>query len=273
MDSVKQLQQEKSEYLARHATISSVTLLSGPEILAIVQQHVRHIERCMSGILESYQRAFADANKTPSEDDFTKILEEAQVAREQQIKNSSTAVGNFIASRGGSGLPPGLMESALGQIRTSSGHGHDQVLREWKIWRDRTRLLRSQKVQTGHTSAPVSGKGERMRSAFISYSWDDEPHRDWVRRLAERLRADGVDVSIDRWGTAPGDQLPAYMEKAIRDNQFVAIICTPRYKRRSDAREGGVGYEGDIMTASDPKCCVNALSKPRISEAVPVEAS
>jgi hypothetical protein len=39
------------------------------------------------------------------------------------------------------------------------------------------------------------------------------------------------------------------MEKAIRDNQFVAIICTPRYKRRSDAREGGVGYEGDIMTA------------------------
>jgi hypothetical protein len=249
MESVKQLRQEKSEYLARHATIPSVALLSGPEIQAIVQQHVRHIERCMRAILESYQTAFADANKTPSDDDFRKILEEAQAACEQQIKNSSAAVHNFVVSRGGSGFPPGLMESALSQIRTSSGHGHDQVLREWKIWRDKTRLLRSQKVEARHTSAPVSDKGERMRSAFISYSWDDEPHRDWVRRLAERLRADGVDVSIDRWGTAPGDQLPAYMEKAIRDNQFVVIVCTPRYKRRSDAREGGVGYEGDIMTA------------------------
>jgi hypothetical protein len=27
------------------------------------------------------------------------------------------------------------------------------------------------------------------------------------------------------------------------------IVCTPRYKHRADAREGGVGYEGDIMTA------------------------
>jgi hypothetical protein len=39
------------------------------------------------------------------------------------------------------------------------------------------------------------------------------------------------------------------MERAIRDNQFVVIVCTTRYKHRSDAREGGVGYEGDIMTA------------------------
>jgi hypothetical protein len=39
------------------------------------------------------------------------------------------------------------------------------------------------------------------------------------------------------------------MERAIRENQFVVIICTPRYKHRSDKREGGVGYEGDVMTA------------------------
>jgi hypothetical protein len=38
------------------------------------------------------------------------------------------------------------------------------------------------------------------------------------------------------------------MERAIHDNEFVVIVCTPRYKARSDAREGGVGYEGDIMT-------------------------
>lgn len=86
-------------------------------------------------------------------------------------------------------------------------------------------------------------------SAFLSYSWDDDNHRAWVRALAERLRRDGVDAKLDQWETVPGDQLPSYMEQAIRDNDYVLIICTPRYGRRSEARAGGVGYEGDIITA------------------------
>ena|SRR5271165_3081661 len=78
--------------------------------------------------------------------------------------------------------------------------------------------------------------GNLMNSAFISYSWDDDAHREWVRKLATRLRADGVNVSIDRWSAVPGDQLSAFMERAIRENQFVVIICTPR--RRQDRRSG-----------------------------------
>ena len=85
-------------------------------------------------------------------------------------------------------------------------------------------------------------------TTFISYSSDDDAHRTWVRELGTRLRADGVDVVLDQWHTAPGDQLPAFMERAIRDNQYVLIVCTPGYKRRADARKGGVGYEGDIIT-------------------------
>jgi hypothetical protein len=103
--------------------------------------------------------------------------------------------------------------------------------------------------KSGSVGTKNPDRGSGMSSAFISYSWDDDAHREWVRKLAERLRADGVDVSIDRWAVVPGEQLPAFMERAIRDNQFVIIICTPRYKLRSDTREGGVGYEGDIMTA------------------------
>ena len=48
---------------------------------------------------------------------------------------------------------------------------------------------------------------------------------------------------------APGDQLPAFMEKEIRENDYVLVICTPDYRSKSDERQGGVGYEGDIMTA------------------------
>ncbi len=88
-----------------------------------------------------------------------------------------------------------------------------------------------------------------MPKAFISYSWDSEDHKKWVRDLAVRLRRDGVDVVLDQWHAIPGDQLPAFMERAVRENDFVLIICTPRYKGKADARTGGVGYEGDIMTA------------------------
>jgi len=39
------------------------------------------------------------------------------------------------------------------------------------------------------------------------------------------------------------------MEKAIETSDFVLLICTPKYKRRADRREGGVGYEQDLMIA------------------------
>jgi hypothetical protein len=84
---------------------------------------------------------------------------------------------------------------------------------------------------------------------FISYSWDSDSHKKWVASLATQLRADGIDVHLDQWHAVPGDQLPHFMEREIRENHFVILICTPKYKQRSDSRTGGVGYEGDIMTA------------------------
>lgn len=87
-----------------------------------------------------------------------------------------------------------------------------------------------------------------MPSAFVSYSWDNEDHKRWALELASRLRGVGVETILDQWHAIPGDQLPAFMESAVRKSEHVLIICTPRYKERSDRREGGVGYEGDIIT-------------------------
>jgi hypothetical protein len=65
-----------------------------------------------------------------------------------------------------------------------------------------------------------------------------------VKDLAARLRgAASVDVALDEWEVRPGDQLPHFMERSIRDADFVLCICTPRYKERFDARQGGAGYE------------------------------
>jgi hypothetical protein len=86
-------------------------------------------------------------------------------------------------------------------------------------------------------------------TVFISYSWDDESHKDWVRNFAAGLMGDGVEATLDQWRAVPGDQLPEFMERSVRENDYVLIICTPHYKERSDDRLGGVGYEGDVMTA------------------------
>ncbi len=95
----------------------------------------------------------------------------------------------------------------------------------------------------------MTGSEARVPSVFVSYSWDDEEHRGWVRNFATRLRNDGVDAKLDEWEVGFGDPLPEFMERAVRENDFVLVICTPKYKERSDGRVGGVGYEGGIMTA------------------------
>jgi hypothetical protein len=86
-------------------------------------------------------------------------------------------------------------------------------------------------------------------TAFISYSWDNEPHKAWVMEFAMRLRQEGIDAKLDRWELNLGADVPHFMETAVRTNDFVLILLTPNYRRKSDNRQGGVGYEGHIMTA------------------------
>ena len=85
--------------------------------------------------------------------------------------------------------------------------------------------------------------------AFISYAWESDKIKAWVKKFATQLRTDGVDVKLDQWELALGDQIPHFMERSVKGNDYVLIICTPKYKEKSDDRIGGVGYEGDIMTA------------------------
>lgn len=84
---------------------------------------------------------------------------------------------------------------------------------------------------------------------FISYAWESEDLKDWVKNIAIELRNNGIDAKLDQWEVIPGDQMPHFMEKSVRENDYVLLICTPKYKQKSENRIGGVGYEGDIITA------------------------
>ncbi|WP_235737082.1 toll/interleukin-1 receptor domain-containing protein [Nocardioides alcanivorans] len=84
--------------------------------------------------------------------------------------------------------------------------------------------------------------------AFISYSWDNAEHMDWVLQLATRLRHDGVDVVLDRWDTSLGSDLSLFMEQSADIEFRVVAIASDTYTSKADNAEGGVGYERRVIT-------------------------
>jgi TIR domain len=87
-------------------------------------------------------------------------------------------------------------------------------------------------------------------TAFVSYSWDGDEHKQWVLELAEKLRVQGgVDVILDRWHLPLGGDRTLFMERGVTGSDFVLVVCTPNYAIKANNRKGGVGYEAMIITS------------------------
>ncbi len=102
-------------------------------------------------------------------------------------------------------------------------------------------------TQLGFDTSTENIRGH-LKSVFLSYSWDSEAHTVWVARLGDALRGAGLDVRLDQVDLRPGSDLTKYMETAVRESDYVLLICTPGFAQRSDARIGGVGYEHGLVT-------------------------
>ncbi|WP_433630262.1 toll/interleukin-1 receptor domain-containing protein [Chryseobacterium cucumeris] len=108
-------------------------------------------------------------------------------------------------------------------------------------------LLNGQPLQKVTNSEQIENNVSTGPVVFISYSWDDEEHKDWVLKLANRLSGDGVEVILDRFYLRPGANLQYFVENNLGRAHRVIIIFTPNYKLKADKRAGGVGYEYSIM--------------------------
>lgn len=85
---------------------------------------------------------------------------------------------------------------------------------------------------------------------FISYSWTNPDHEDWVINLAERLVSDGVDVVIDKWNLKEGQDKFNFMETMVKSDEIkkVLIILDAKYSEKAELRTGGVGTETHIIS-------------------------
>jgi len=96
----------------------------------------------------------------------------------------------------------------------------------------------------------VTQTDESVPTVFISYSWDNEEHQNWVIHLATKLCENGINAILDVWDLGPlGKPLPHFMEKSISQSQRVICIMTPNYKKKTESTTGGVGYEYSIISA------------------------
>ena len=92
---------------------------------------------------------------------------------------------------------------------------------------------------------------EQSPKVFISYSHDDEAHKQWVLKLASHLRTElAVDVILDQWDLRVGSDLSLYMEQGISGANLVVCICSANYVRKANEGVCGTGYEKMILTKS-----------------------
>lgn len=85
---------------------------------------------------------------------------------------------------------------------------------------------------------------------FISYSWSNPTHEQWVIDLANELTESGVHVLLDKWDLKEGNDSVKFMERMVTDPEIskVAIICDELYASKADGRSGGVGTETQIIS-------------------------
>ena len=89
---------------------------------------------------------------------------------------------------------------------------------------------------------------------FLSYSHDSETHSQRVLSLANRLRSEGLNALLDQYEAAPPEGWPLWMNRQIRDADYVLLIATETYRRRFDGEDEdlstgrGVRWEGAILS-------------------------
>lgn len=93
---------------------------------------------------------------------------------------------------------------------------------------------------------------------FISYSHDDDAHREFVLRLANRLRTEqGIECLLDQHFLPgfPPQGWTKWMRDSVRDAKHVLMVCTPKYRNRYERNlenledtGRGVAFEGVVIS-------------------------
>lgn len=104
-------------------------------------------------------------------------------------------------------------------------------------------------VEKGGEKAIVA-HNKSYKSVFISYSYDNHNHEQWVKHFADTLKAHGVKVTFDK-DLPYGGNLPQFMVNGITSSDVVLIIGTPKYLAKvNESKTTGAKFEDVVITDS-----------------------
>ena len=165
----------------------------------------------------------------------------------------------------GSGSPNVASVMDVGRFRNAFGGGNET---EWEAGRAEDMeqrltvmggLIDLLEHEVGPTPAPPppspasdppagDAKEQKPMTAFISYSWDNEAHKNWVRGLAGELQRNGIQTILDQYDLEIGQHRFRFMETSVRKADVVLCVCTPDYVDRANERQKGAGVETSLIT-------------------------
>lgn len=96
--------------------------------------------------------------------------------------------------------------------------------------RGRDALLEYEEQQSESSSAPAEGESAMEWDVFISHAGEDK--MDVALPLAERLRAEGLRVWLDRFELTVGDSLRQSIERGLAGSRFGVAIISPYFLQK-----------------------------------------
>ena len=95
----------------------------------------------------------------------------------------------------------------------------------------------------------IFAKRHKMAEVFISYSWDSDLHKEQVLSLADHLRKEGFDTTIDRMlsQNQSATNFVRMMHEAMLKHEKVIVVLSTGYKQKAEEFKGGVGEEYQLL--------------------------
>ena len=104
-------------------------------------------------------------------------------------------------------------------------------------------------IDFSHIPSPFDNIPEGHPVVFISYSWDSDEHKAWVKKLSNDLRTRYSVYTLLDQNNRGGYDLITFMTKGVQRADRVLLIGTPEYRRKSELYDGGgVKYEDQLIT-------------------------
>lgn len=114
----------------------------------------------------------------------------------------------------------------------------------------------------------------KIPKVFISYSWDNNEHKEWVYNLAVNLRSHGIDVILDQFDLRISDDLPFFMEQGLTNSHMVICVCSDKYIEKANKGIKGAGYEkrilaNEILNGSDKEFIIPIIKNNHLEKKLP----